>query len=922
MRQLALLLTIALSALPSYADTTSCTGPRIYSGAFRASVLDVSLDGQRLWAATSYGVTLYDASIDPPAPLGSLALPGATTRVRAVNGNAFVGSGSRLYVLRENGGEPSVIGSVEVGGTINDLLLVSNYLYAATSTGVVQIDTIVPGTPAVTARLATTSGRALSVTRFESTLFAADGDATVEMFSIQVPAFPQRLATFTGLPQSTSVRVAGLNLLVSDGQQTQMFTVGNPPVKIGSPINVASNALFSYEGAVAFVAGQSRTLRAVDFSSTPAVVFSADLPISRGSINRIEAITGRAGRIYAAAGDMGLATFDVSNFHAPYPQRAVALGSFTSLGRTSNGVVVSRDSGGLTFYSVAANSDLPLSGPTWEPGKTWMVHDSVETTVVASSGRTLSVWNLAGGTAALTSTATFPENVVDAVLVGTRIYAITENASSRTVWQGDIATNPFVPAKVSAGVTLPYFISRSGSAVGIVEITEEGKTIISYWSTGDLSATPQRVEVEGAATSGLALSAAGRAAVATFLGISIVQFPAGTVTVIPNVPPGRDLAFDGERLLFATDTRLLQFETATATQSGVWSLPATASRLQVGPATGNLMYALTDEGIVSVRPASVGNVPALVAAPVSNRYYRDLAVGGGHLVLADGAKLDVFLTRVNGAPSFAGSVELPFAPVAIAADAESVFALSANGRVVAYGYGGVEKRAATFDEGADASFQNMRLVAGALHVTILRGCSVGACEKKTLVLDPGSLAQTAVYAGGLVDAVVDGSTAWVLVDSPNELRRLNVSDPLHPSTSASQSLALTNPAQLPIALGRSAATGLVYVLGAKLTAYDEGSLVLKGEMLEAFVEDPSGRVGYLDQRLSVAGSCVVVSGRAFSPQVATLINPTTVSAFTSLQVPAAGKRMVVQDGVTYVLTDYSLEVYSQKPAPARRRGVR
>src|SRR3954453_18029701 len=88
---------IAATAFPQ------CNLTQVASVPFRASYLDVASDGNDLWTATSYGISLYDRSVDPPALIASLPLPGITRAVRVLNGNVYAASGSTLFVVRKNG---------------------------------------------------------------------------------------------------------------------------------------------------------------------------------------------------------------------------------------------------------------------------------------------------------------------------------------------------------------------------------------------------------------------------------------------------------------------------------------------------------------------------------------------------------------------------------------------------------------------------------------------------------------------------------------------------------------------------------------------------------------------------------------------------------------------------------------------------
>src|SRR5882762_5868155 len=191
---------ISLLLLPVTAFA-QCNLTQVASIPFRASYLDIAIDGNDLWAATSYGLSLYDRGVDPPALVASLPLPGITRVVRATNGRAYAGSGPTLYVVGKNGKSLQVVRGIDAGGTINDLLLTTLDLYVATSNGLTQWDLLDPTNPSKTPALFTTSrANVVSLTLSGSTLFAADGDSSIEAFNISVPSIPNGVGTIASLP--------------------------------------------------------------------------------------------------------------------------------------------------------------------------------------------------------------------------------------------------------------------------------------------------------------------------------------------------------------------------------------------------------------------------------------------------------------------------------------------------------------------------------------------------------------------------------------------------------------------------------------------------------------------------------------------------------------------------------------------------
>src|SRR5258705_3830254 len=87
---------------------------------FRSSILDLAVDGKDLWAATSYGVAVYDRAVDPPRLIASLPVPGATRLIRLGNGLAYAASGNTIAVIRKSGRSLQLLQIIDVGAPAND----------------------------------------------------------------------------------------------------------------------------------------------------------------------------------------------------------------------------------------------------------------------------------------------------------------------------------------------------------------------------------------------------------------------------------------------------------------------------------------------------------------------------------------------------------------------------------------------------------------------------------------------------------------------------------------------------------------------------------------------------------------------------------------------------------------------------------
>src|SRR6185436_11245594 len=315
---LLVILPIASPALPA------CNWVSRYSGQFRTTAWDVAVDaGGFVWLATDYGVQLLEpAAGGVPQFADSVPLAGST-RVLAVSGNlAYAGSGTRVYVLQRNGRALEVIRSFEAGGTVNDLVVVSSYLFVATTNGLAHFYLVVPGNPVL---LPTTAPNVRSLAVTGSTLYAADGDGTVEVFSVDIPSLPQKTGTLESLNSSVAVHTLPGNIVfVSDslGQNTDIF-INN--VKLGR-VPYGSSSFAPLTSETALVAGTDRAIRAVDIG-TGAERYEYSLAPTGGTNNRIFAMARSGNVLYIAAGDIGLSTLDLTTLAPPFPLVSYADGA-------------------------------------------------------------------------------------------------------------------------------------------------------------------------------------------------------------------------------------------------------------------------------------------------------------------------------------------------------------------------------------------------------------------------------------------------------------------------------------------------------------------------------------------------------------------------------------------------------------------
>ena len=863
------LLLLLLSTSPAFPQ---CSWTPRDSAQFRTTALDVAIDGDFVWLATGYGVQLLDQS-NPPRILASLALPG-NTRVVEPDGHglAYVGSGSRIYVLRRDGSALSIVRFVDAGANINDLLLGGpSHLFAATTAGIVDYDVVLPLEPFRTnLPMPSSSPNVTSLATASGKLYAADGDATVEVFSVS--SIPQHTGEIATLPLANAVHAgSGGTLFVSDalGRNTDVFS---GTTKIAS-LNAGANSLAITAPDVLFIAGPDRTLRAVNF--TPSAVtelFEHRLAPTGGTDNIIHAIARANDNLYVAAGDIGLAVFDLSSFAPPYP-----LASYQEQPSMSALVFGDRAwfadaDGKITEKKIVASGLSLTTERTWTGGR--LLHDADATTLLASNGATATLWSH-GQTPTAALTSTFAKSVKSAAIRGSNVVAVLDDGS---VWVGGSTPSQVTMPKMS-------FVAREGGAYAFLEIQNE-TTAVHFYTSSDFTAPARSVTVTGLAIGGLAFNGA-QAAVFTFNGVNVIDRNTGAVRVITdsNTLIPRQIVFSGDDLLVLDDRRILVYDDARTLVREQF-LPANAVLMDAQP---SVAVVATNEGSLAV--SYLAEQPD-ARLPFASAFYTKVVTGGDRVYLLAPGVIDVY-TTINGlSPHYSTGIHSA-GLVDIAASDTSLYTVSAAGVITAYSKYGALLAQTTLNEGQDAQPLSIDVVGKAVWVSLTRGCSTGVCQKKTLVFDPASLAMTGTMTGSITDVVTSGTRAYALVDSPLELRALNIADPLHPAPLA----AIT-----PNATATSVATipGHVYVIGDKLYDYSDTTLAAKGTQLTAANADPA-------QQIRVEGNCAVITARAANPLT---YNATTFAPATTFDVPAPARSIAQQAGRLFILTTHSLEMWA------------
>jgi hypothetical protein len=276
--------------------------------------------------------------------------------------------------------------------------------------------------------------------------------------------------------------------------------------------------------------------------------------------------------------------------------------------------------------------------------------------------------------------------------------------------------------------------------------------------------------------------------------------------------------------------------------------------------------------------------------------------------LFDDTSIDVISTVLPQRPQYVTTIPAA-GTIDLAANDAGLFTLSGNGTVTAYSRAGVAYAQKNISEGFGSQALAIRTAGNAVWASIAVGCDVQTCNLwKTFVLDPNTLAVTATMNGSVTDVTLSGSRAYALFAFPEEIRVLNVADPLHPAP------IVTAPAPA-LASAIALSSGKVYVLAGRIFGYAEATLTPTGEHL-------TGGPTAARQRLRIDGTCAVVSRDANPPVLYDL--PSWTPSAKQFPLPSPFRSFLMQSSMLLFLTDHSLELaYAAPTGPnPRRRAAR
>ncbi|MCU1245167.1 MAG: hypothetical protein JWN02_1077, partial [Acidobacteria bacterium] len=560
-----------------------------------------------------------------------------------------------------------------------------------------------------------------------------------------------------------------------------------------------------------------------------------------------------------------------------------------------------RQSAGLVEFALSSSGNL-TQGRQWDARQHLVQDGSSNGFLLTSSGSTLFYWTVASTIPTLVSSVTLSKGIKSAVLGSDNL--ATALLDDNTLWSADMGQEKPVGQPIALGSFHPTAMARSGSGIALTEVRDDHTTALAWYPAGNFAATPRTVIVQGAATGGIGLSGT-TAALFTFSGITAIDLNTGSLSLLPqsNAVVPKSLEVAGGTIFELTDTALVLWDVASKTMTRQFALPSEGTSLFVpDPDAVGLAVVTTGDGVASILYRAVSRNPTAVAVTGGNSYYKRIAAAGSRLYLFDGRTVDVFSTAASDTPAWVAGVRT-VGTIDLAASTAGLFTLSSNGTITSYSRDGDLLRQGTVSDGTDIVPISIAVVAGVPWVSISKGCLTGVCQKETVVLDPQSLVRTASLPGAVVDVTESGARAYALTDLPAAVNVINTADARHPFVIGSRA-----PEGSPVSIAYS--YGTIYLLGDKVYGYAEEGLAKTSEQLAAVPADST--TVYAEQRLRLAGSCALLTGRREAPLFFAVPAWSAAGTFAA---PAAVRAMAQTPGRFYLLTDDSIEVLANTPAP-------
>ncbi len=905
MRRLLCTIPLLLLSLNAYPQELRHT----HSEAFRRPALDVAIDDEMVWIADGYGVTVATRET-PPALVSSRAFPGDTSHVVIDGGDAWIVSGTTLFRASWDGKTIVLKSSRELGETVFDIVASRGFLYLATRSGVVQIDTAIEGSRTV---LNTTAGLAISLATDGSTLLAADGDNTVEVYTIEFPVLPQKIGVAEhSIAGANRVYDVSGNLLVSNGRESQLFGSLRPPfTSLGTLSFGASTAAVSSPGIV-FAAGLDTTVRTIDLrlsAGRPAILFEDRIPPSGGTINRISRIRSDGNRVYVAAGDLGLQTYDIVDFGVPFPVVRSFVDRADSVVDLGTGqIVAARRDGPPRLYSIDQSGAL-REVTRWQDqaGVTLLDHWN-EVTIVAQAGTV----RLVRPSASVVGQFSFGAAVSTAVVVGDQLWL---TLADRTLWK--VALTGGAPEKIQIAGANPSWLARGAGRIVLGSLNDDGTTTLHQIDPANPAASPS-MTIPGLATSGGGVNAAA-VAVATFRGLSILNITTATERVYAlgegMVP--RSIEMTSDEVIILGSEKL--HRRAVSDGSLIAEVTLLSSGLSVSAEEGSGKVAVgAAEGVYLLDLQTDAVQPVRLERLRKPLFFEDIVGSDGHVHLVEGETIHSGILQNQSLTGLSATTAFATDLLDVTATPDGFCGLDSVGHLDCFDSAGRATGGGDIAALDDATFLSVHAAHDTVLVSLLEGCFGSGCRKRTVF---GTISAGTFHAGGQIEGEVlaldqVGSRLAVVTDLPKELRLYD----LAASSSDPVLVAATPLTEKFFSVAMSEEGGTIYVAGEKLKAFAAPSMIELGEVLPPL--DPAAGLTALDQGVEIEGDQAYVIGRSSSLQVYRMEAPGIWSLERTIALPST-PRQIIRDGATViVLTDFSIELFSLDPPLKRRRAVR
>lgn len=888
-----------LLTLPSSAATLHHT----FSEAYRRPALDVATSGEQLWIADGYGVTVASRGT-PPIPLDSLTLPGSTTLLAPDGSDMWIASDRTLYRARWDGRQVVILSTVDAGEPVYDLTVVRNHLFLATPSGLVRIDPAVPGSRNI---LPTTSGAAVSLASDGNTLVVADGDDTVDIFSVEIPALTQKIGVATlSILGANRVHVVHGDLLVSNGRDSQIFDGLRPPFQSLGVLRVGALSASTTTPGLVLTAGQDTTVRMVDLrfsAGRPAVVFEERLSPSSGTLNRIFRIRADQNSVYLAAGDLGLLSYDLVGFGSPFPLVRSFVSGANRVEDLGNGQVVATGGGEPPrLYTVESSGSLREVTRWSDLAGVSVLEHVAEVAVVAEAGTV----RLVRPSGSVTGQFQFGAAVTSAAVLDGTIWV---TLGDRTLWKVNAAGG--TPEKVDIPGANPSFIERGAGRLILGSLNDDGTTTIH--EVDRVSPSQSRsVRVQGLATSGAAVGES-TVAMASFRGLSLLDLGTGTEKLVPmgeGVVP-RDLVAAGSEIVVLAADRVQRRRIDNGTL--VEELDLLSEGLALGADSGARVLVAATDAIYTLQSGGASTQPRLHEAINPASFYEELEGRNDRIHLVEGDRVVSRVVQNRGLAAFEIETEIAGDLVDLAATDVGFCGLDSRGEVSCFDSAGRVAGIGSIPALDDATFLSIHWSRGSLFVSLLEGCLGEGCRKRTAVarLSGSQVAVQGEIPGEIVTLADSGDRIVMITDFPDEVR-------LYRATSSIPELVTARP-RLTELYDVAIRGEIVYMVGETVVALSAPSLAELGTVLGAFT--PGSGTSAQDQRIALVGDRVVLSGRPPGLAVYSVQSPTSWVLEESFVFAGPVREMVEGPGGLVLRTDYSLELLSTEPAPARRRTI-